>query len=98
MTLIRIAAIALIVLGAGEANHAAVAQTYASKPVKLVVPYPAGGPNDIIARILAQKLTEGPGGNFFVENTGSVRVALSPWGRWRMRRPTAPPFWSQIRI
>jgi tripartite-type tricarboxylate transporter receptor subunit TctC len=69
MTIIRIAAIALVLFGAGGADRAAVAQVYASKPVKLVVPYPAGGPNDIIARILAQKLAEGLGGTFFVENT-----------------------------
>ena len=44
------------------------AQSYPARAVKLVVPYAPGGPNDIIARILAQKLTESLGGNFFVEN------------------------------
>src|SRR5471030_637015 len=44
------------------------AQTYPARPVKLVVPYPPGGPNDIMARILAQKLSESLGGNFYVEN------------------------------
>ena len=37
--------------------------------MKLVVPYAPGGPNDIVARILAQKLTEALGGQFYVENT-----------------------------
>jgi tripartite-type tricarboxylate transporter receptor subunit TctC len=49
-------------------NDPAVAQSYPSRPVKLIVPYAPGGPNDIIARALAQKLTEQLGGNFFVEN------------------------------
>jgi tripartite-type tricarboxylate transporter receptor subunit TctC len=44
------------------------AQNYPTRPVKLVVPYPPGGPNDITARILAQKLAEGLGGQFYVEN------------------------------
>jgi tripartite-type tricarboxylate transporter receptor subunit TctC len=69
MTITRIAILWLALLGIAAADRGAVAQTYTSKPVKLVVPYPPGGPNDIIARILAQKLTEGLGGTFFVENT-----------------------------
>lgn len=49
-------------------DHQAVAQNYPSRPVKLIVPYAAGGPNDIMARLLAQKLQESLGGTFVVEN------------------------------
>ncbi|MFO1159825.1 MAG: tripartite tricarboxylate transporter substrate binding protein [Reyranellaceae bacterium] len=47
---------------------AAMAQAYPSRPVKIVVPVPPGGSNDIIARMLAQKLSELNGQQFIVEN------------------------------
>ena len=72
MTVTRIAVIWLALLGIAAADRTAVAETYTSKPVKLVVPYAPGGPNDLVARILAQKLTEGFGGSFFVENTAGA--------------------------
>ena len=72
MTIIRIATIMLALFGIATEDRAAIAQTYPSKPIKLVVPYPPGGPNDVIARILAQKLAEGSGGTFFVENTAGA--------------------------
>lgn len=52
----------------GFAAPPAVAQTYPSRTVNLVVPYPAGGAVDGVARILAQKLSEKAGGTFIVEN------------------------------
>ncbi len=41
---------------------------YPAKPVTLIVPHAAGGANDTIARVLAQKLTEQTGQSFIVEN------------------------------
>ena len=44
------------------------ADTYPSRPVTIVVPYPAGGSVDGVARIIAQRLTEALGQGFIVEN------------------------------
>src|SRR6478735_5767460 len=44
------------------------AQTYPSRTVTVVVPFPAGGSVDGVARILVQKLNEVPGFTFVVEN------------------------------
>jgi tripartite-type tricarboxylate transporter receptor subunit TctC len=37
---------------------AAAAQDFPTKPIKLIVPFPAGGPNDIIARVVGQRMSE----------------------------------------
>src|ERR1700736_7090158 len=34
------------------------AQDFPTKPIKLIVPFPAGGPNDIIARVIGQRMSE----------------------------------------
>src|SRR5207247_10004032 len=56
-----------LALGATIASAAA-AQTYPSRTVTVVVPFPAGGSVDGVARILVQKLNEIPGYSFIVEN------------------------------
>ena len=46
------------------------AQTYPVRPVRVIVPYAPGGPTDIVARLIAQKLSEQVGKQFYVENLG----------------------------
>jgi len=66
-------------------SAAAGAQTYPTKPVRIVVGFAAGGSVDIVARILAQRMTEVFGQNFVVDNRvgaagniGAEHVAKSP--------------------
>ncbi len=44
------------------------AQTYPSRPVRLIIGYPAGGANDIIGRLIGQWLSERLGQQFIIEN------------------------------
>ena len=60
-------------------------QAYPAKPVRVIVPFPPGGANDIVARIVMQKLTEQMGQSFIIENRsgaggtlGTAVVAKSP--------------------
>ena len=49
-------------------SAAALAQSYPAKSVRIVVPYPPGGTVDVVARVVAQRLTEQMGQQFIVEN------------------------------
>ncbi len=53
------------------------AQSYPSRPVTIIVPYPAGGPTDQVARQIAPKLSGKFGQNFIVENVsgGGTNIA-----------------------
>lgn len=61
----------LLALSSSGLVHAQEA-AYPSRVVKIIVPYAAGGPNDVMARLLAQKLTVNTGQTFIVENKGGA--------------------------
>jgi tripartite-type tricarboxylate transporter receptor subunit TctC len=76
---------ALIAGALALAAPAAVAQPYPSKPIRVIVPFPAGGAVDALARMLAAKLQESVGQPVIVENragaggtTGAAEVAKAP--------------------
>jgi tripartite-type tricarboxylate transporter receptor subunit TctC len=49
---------AVLILVAGAASVPVHAQTYPSKPMRLILPFPPGGPTDIVGRLTGQKLSE----------------------------------------
>jgi tripartite-type tricarboxylate transporter receptor subunit TctC len=65
-----------LVAGAVFAPVIVRAQSYPSKPITLVVPYPAGGPTDAIARFVAQDLSTSIGQNVVVDNRAGASGAV----------------------
>ena len=74
-----IAAVGAVVLGVLAAMTPALAQQYPSRVVTIIVPYPAGGPTDQLAREIAPVLSEKLGQNFIVENVsgGGANIATA---------------------
>jgi tripartite-type tricarboxylate transporter receptor subunit TctC len=80
-TITRWAAFGAALLICGAAN----AQQYPTKPVKIIIPFAAGGVTDIATRLIAQKLSERNGQQFYIENipgaggnTGMGNAARQP--------------------
>ena len=74
---------------AAFANPLVYAQDYPTKPIHIIVPLPPGGSNDVLARLLGQKMSEGFGQPVIVENkpgaAGNIATDYPP-----SRRPTGP--------
>jgi tripartite-type tricarboxylate transporter receptor subunit TctC len=77
MKAIALCLAALLVAGASFAQTSA----YPDRPVKMIAPFAPGGPVDAVARVLAPKLSEGLGQQFYVENhpggSGNIGTALA---------------------
>jgi tripartite-type tricarboxylate transporter receptor subunit TctC len=78
---ISVLALGALFLGSAPAS----AQTYPSKPLTMIIPFAAGGPTDVLGRVVAQRMSEILGQQVVVENvggaggmTGSKRTADAP--------------------
>src|SRR6195256_6359243 len=76
------AAVGALLMLAGALGGAAVAQNFPNHPMVMVIPFAAGGPQDVLGRIIGQGMSEALGQPVIIENvggaggmTGSVRVA-----------------------
>jgi tripartite-type tricarboxylate transporter receptor subunit TctC len=69
-------------------SRIAQAQVYPSRPITIVVPFPAGGSTDVIGRILAENMRASLGQTIIIENVGPPVVALAS-GASRGQRRTA---------
>src|SRR6058998_3728476 len=81
----RVFLVSAAVLATFGLPESAVAQPYPSRPVTMVVPFPAGGPTDTIARIVAEGMRSSLGQSVIIENVpgasgsiGTGRVARAP--------------------
>ncbi len=52
------------------------AQAYPVKPVRVIIPWPAGGSNDVVGRIVMQKVSEALGQQFVVDNRGGASGSI----------------------
>ena len=74
----------LLALCVGAPAHA---QTYPTRPIRLVVPFGAGGGTDNLARIIEPLVSKALGQQIVIENRPAA-AARSAWTRSRSRRPT----------
>lgn len=76
---------ALLALAFVALASPATAQTFPNRPITMIVPFAAGGPTDIVARVIAERMSAGLGQQVVVENvagaagtTGAARAARAP--------------------
>ena len=72
----RASRIAIVILAASLAAPALAQQDYPNRPVRMIVPYPPGGPTDIMGRLTAEVLAKRLGQNVVVDNRGGAATAI----------------------
>ena len=85
---LRTGAHVAVIAGALSMSAAQAQDGYPSKPVRLIAPYPPGGSSDVLARVLAQKLTDALGRQVIVENRPGAAGNIGHEIVGEDRRPT----------
>jgi tripartite-type tricarboxylate transporter receptor subunit TctC len=73
----RLLAVAAVVLAAAGACGSAVAQNFPTKPIKVIIGFAAGGPTDVIGRIIAQDMSQTLGQSVVVENRTGANALIA---------------------
>jgi tripartite-type tricarboxylate transporter receptor subunit TctC len=71
-----VAVLAALAVAPAAAQNATDAQSFPSRPIRIIVPFPAGGPTDINARIIAQKMSEDFRQPVVIENRPGGNTAI----------------------
>ena len=81
--------LALLVLLSALAATSALAQNYPTRPIRIIVPFPAGGPSDVLARLIGDKMS-GISDRRSWSRIGPARIRSSArkWSRRRRRTVT----------
>jgi tripartite-type tricarboxylate transporter receptor subunit TctC len=72
--LVMFAGACTLMLGPAAAQQDA--STYPNRPIRIVVPFPAGGPSDVLARLIGQKITEDWGQPVVIENRPGANTVI----------------------
>jgi tripartite-type tricarboxylate transporter receptor subunit TctC len=90
MTKLSLAVVLGLVVGIGSAG----AQSYPSRPITMIAPFPAGGPSDALARILSEPMRAALGQPVVIENVagagGNIGVGRLALGARRLHRRHRP--------
>src|ERR1041384_6489381 len=73
---VRLFKLGLFAFAFALSSAAAFAQGFPNRPIRLIVPFPPGGPNDLIARVVGQKMSELLKQQVVIDNRGGGRGAL----------------------
>jgi len=67
-------------------SRVATAQTYPSRPITMIVPFPAGGSSDVVGRVLAARMSDSLKQSVIIENVSGAEASIGT-GRTARARP-----------